>query len=253
MLFRRSKTPFTDDRVNDAHLPWNTGTEYGGWVGSERLDIADSTSSQTPVLFVHGNGKNADDWVPHVTDFTSRGTYAPSDLFAITFRNPCSTHTEMAAQLDMFVDQMRAHTGSETINIVAHSLGVTGVRYWLQNYNRDAWVDTFVGLAGANHGIPPLKYAKLDRLDDPDRTVSKNLMTPARNPEGVVAKLNEDGETPCDVTYYTIRGRFDRYFVGNNRSPCLDGAQENILLYTTHDGVRTNTRAKRRLHSLLSE
>ena len=240
-------------RTDDSLLPWRTSHRYGGWMGSERVGLSDAPSGEVPVVFVHGKGKDADDWKLHINQFTlNLRAYEPSDLYAITFRDPISRHDDMSKQLDEFVRNVRRYTGHDRVDVVAHSLGVTGVRYWMHDRDRYDWVRKFVGVAGANHGIPPLKLVNLKRLDEPERTVSRNLLPPQVNPNGILSTLNRN-ETPGDIQYYTIRGQFDRYFVGNTRSPCLEGAERNIRLFLTHNGVRIHPGAVTRLYRLLRD
>jgi pimeloyl-ACP methyl ester carboxylesterase len=149
------------DRTDDGPLPWSTDGAYGGWGGdayhgtdgaaAEPVDFADATTDRTPVVFVHGNQRDACDWTDHAHFFLQRG-YGGGELWAITFRQGTPTHRSMAAQLDAFVGRVREHTGADRVAVVAHSLGVTGVRYWLAARDRYDWVETVVGLAGANHG-----------------------------------------------------------------------------------------------------
>ncbi|WP_129117016.1 esterase/lipase family protein [Halegenticoccus tardaugens] len=240
-------------RTASDRLPWETDGRYGGWggeiLGDRRHTPGDPEPDRSPVVFVHGNGRDACDWRAHRDYLRERG-YAADDLWAITFRRPSSTHDEMAAQLEAFVARVRAHTGRERVSVVAHSLGVTGARYWMDAHDRYDAVDTFVGLAGANHGLVPWAggtggdgYARpFDFLDSTRLGEDGHGLT----------ELNRGDETPGDVDYYTIRGRYDPLFPTNPDSPRLDGAVENRVVWRGHEGVRDGRRTRRLLRRWLS-
>jgi len=63
-----------------------------------------------------------------------------------------------------------------------------------------------------------------------------------------LSELN-DNETPGEIDYYTIRGRYDSLFWVDQASPRLDGAVENVVLPTDHNGVRDSAAAVERIFS----
>jgi len=224
------------DRTDDSQLPWSTSGEYGGWGGHDFFGT-ESGTARVPVVFVHGNQRDASDWTETCEQFLDAG-YRGDELWAITFADATSRHVEMVAQLDAFVSEVRSQTGAESVMVVAHSLGVTGVRYWLHEYDRYDWVETFVGLAGANHGLSWATLCCAFGMDSGPCRVSDFLREDYdRYPNHPLTVLNDD-ETPGDVDYYTIRGRYDKLFWADHDSPRLDGAVENVVLPTDHDGVR---------------
>jgi hypothetical protein len=105
--------------------------------------------------------------------------------------------------------------------------------------DRYDWVETFVGLAGANHGTVLSAWADDAGLRDGTYKMSPFLRADyADDVDHPLARLNED-ETPGDVAYYTIRGTEDPLFWRCAESPELDGAT-NLVLPVDHDGVRTD-------------
>jgi len=224
------------DRTDDDRLPW-TGSGYGGWGGHE-YHGTEAGSEATPVVFVHGNQRDACDWTGY-TDFFLNRSFAGDDLWAITFESGSPSHGEMAAQLDHFVAHVREYTGASEVAIVGHSLGVTGARYWLDRRDRYEWVDSFVGLAGANHGTVLNSMAANVGLTGGTYKMSSFLRDDyERLGDHPLAQLNEN-ETPGDVDYYTIRGTQDPLFWNCRDSPALAGAT-NVALKTDHDGVRAS-------------
>jgi pimeloyl-ACP methyl ester carboxylesterase len=192
-------------------------------------------------VFVHGNQRDACDWVDHARYFLERG-YTGDELWAITFRDGSPTHDEMARSLEDFVSRVREHAGAERVSLVAHSLGVTGARYWLADRDRLDWVDALVGLAGANHGTVLSSLADDVGMHDGTYKMSPFLRADYDDDDDhPLARLNED-ETPGDVRYYTIRGTSDPLFWRCPESPELDGAT-NLVLPVDHDGVRTDPAA----------
>lgn len=237
------------ERKSGARLPWDTGGSYGGWGGHEHHGT-DSGVERTPIVFVHGNQRDACDFEEYGLFFRQR-SYLGDELWAITFAEASPSHEEMCNQLESFVGRVREYTGADRVQVVAHSLGVTGVRYWLDRLDRYDWVDAFVGLAGANHGMVLSSICADVGLTYQTYRSSEFLRADYRSfPDHPLAKLNEE-ETPGDLDYYTVRGIKDPLFWNCERSPELDGAT-NVALHTDHDGVRTSLRTKEHVFEWLS-
>jgi triacylglycerol esterase/lipase EstA (alpha/beta hydrolase family) len=228
-------------RTDDSRLPWNAAGLYGGWGGHE-YHGTEPGAERTPVVFVHGNQRDACDWTGHAEFFRQR-SYRGDELWAVSFRDGSPSHAEMAATLEDFVCRVCEAADADAVDIVAHSLGVTGARWWLSKYDRYDRVETFVGLAGANHGTVLTKWAHGAGLQDGTYKMSPFLRADYEEVEDhPLARLNEE-ETPGDVDYYTIRGTEDPLFWGCPESPELAGAT-NVTLETDHDGVRTAKQAR---------
>jgi pimeloyl-ACP methyl ester carboxylesterase len=183
--------------------------------------------------------------------FLERGDTG-EDVWAITFRRPSPSHEEMATQLDDFVGRVRDHTGYDTVNVVSHSLGVTGVRYWLAREGRYDWVDRFVGLAGANHGSS--RCERMASSQVPFSPGAQKVFLHPKNlsdPTHPLAQLNRC-ETPGDVDYFTLRATQDRFFRDNPESPCLAGAV-NEQLETTHEDIVRSDEAIEQVYAWLRD
>jgi pimeloyl-ACP methyl ester carboxylesterase len=239
-----------NERTDDSRLPWDAGGRYGGW-GGHAHHGTDPGAERTPVVFVHGNQRDACDWERHA-EFFLRRSYGGDALWAVTFREGSPTHPSMAEQLEEFVGRVREETGAERVSVVAHSLGVTGTRYWLYGYDRYDWLESFVGLAGANHGTVLSSWAADAGLTRGTYRMSPFLRADYDDDEDhPLARLNED-ETPGDVDYYTVRGTEDPLFWRCADSPSLEGAEENVVLPVDHDGVRADRRSKELVFEWLS-
>jgi pimeloyl-ACP methyl ester carboxylesterase len=238
-------------RTDDDRLPWNARGRYGGWGGYEFFET-DPGHARPPIVFVHGNRRDACDWERHAAYLLERG-FGGDELWAITFADATTTHAKMVDQLDHFIDRVRDETGSEAVSVVAHSLGVTGVRYWMDQRDRAGWVDTFVAIAGANHGVSlcagPDDADLLGDYSAPCQFIGYEC---AADPEHPLAKLNEGDEVPPGVQCYTIRGAYDHYYWHDSTSPTLAGADENVLLWTDHDGTRRCPETKALLYEWLA-
>lgn len=235
------------DRADDSRLPWSTDGAYGGWGGDAHHGTDDGPrvptagEDRTPVVFVHGNQRDACDWRDHARFFLRRG-YRGDDLWAITFREGTPSHDAMAVQLDDFVARIRDHAGVDRVALVGHSLGVTGIRYWLTTQDRLEWVETVVGLAGANHGTVLNSWCADAGMNHGSYRVSEFLRADySSRDDHPLAALNED-ETPGDVDYYTLRGTEDPLFWRCPESPELEGAT-NVAVEADHDGVRKSQAA----------
>ncbi|MHB9287041.1 esterase/lipase family protein [Halobacteriales archaeon Cl-PHB] len=226
------------DRTDDRYLPWETNGSYGGWGGHEYHHTKEGTD-ENPIVFVHGNTHDACDLSKHAEEYLSRG-YRGDALWSITFKQASPKHPEMRDQLDDFVGHVRDYTGHDTVDVVSHSLGVTGVRFWMDDADRYDWADTFVGCAGANEGTytcgptctagtgssRPCGFISPDCADDPGDPLYE---------------LNHPDETPGDGDYYTIRGSADYFYSDNPDSPVLRGADQNVLFQgAAHNATRAS-------------
>lgn len=177
----------------------------------------------------------------------------------------------MADELDTFVDAIMDETGSDTVDIVSHSLGVTGTRYWMDREDRYDDIGTFIGLGGANHGTTMADSCRIFR--DSARMASMmtgayffgldfgqvyeqfckdDFVTTSSATSGQLADLNRPDETPGDVDYYTIRARSDECFPVYADSPELAGA-ENAVIDGGHFSLLHSKAAKERVTSWLTD
>lgn len=196
-------------RTDDSRLPWDAGGRYGGW-GGHAYHGTDPGIERTPVVFVHGNQRDACDWERHAEFFLKR-SYGEDALWAVTFEDGSPTHPEMAEQLEAFVGPAGANHGTVL----------------------SAWAAS-AGLTRGTYRMSP--FLRADYESDGDHPL---------------ARLNE-GETPGDVDYYTVRGTEDPLFWRCADSPALEGAEENVVLPVDHGGVRTDRRSKELVFEWLS-
>ena len=159
-----------------------TGAPVGGFGGIHQ----GAPIHHTPVIFVHGNQADAQNWLDVMAQFKQLAGYTDQEMYALSYnglgnyyagapalvppsaldrsylqQNPTAlangghgaADDDEVPDLCRFIEAVQAYTGSQQVDIVAHSLGVTIARETMRLYPalaRD--VVAFVGIAGANHG-----------------------------------------------------------------------------------------------------
>jgi pimeloyl-ACP methyl ester carboxylesterase len=139
----------------------------------------------TPVIFVHGNQADAQNWLSVMVQFQNDAGYSMQEMYALSYNGlgnagsgaatsaptqPDSDYFRQNPQalgngghgaadddevpdLCRFVEAVQWYTGSRQVDIVSHSLGVTIIRELMRLYPSLAHdVTAFVGIAGGNHG-----------------------------------------------------------------------------------------------------
>ena len=216
-------------------LPWDlSNCVYSGVGGNEYFDTKGYTDNN-PIVFVHGNTRSSADWDEHL-DFLIQNGYKGDDLWAITFDKPTSKHEEMSEQLDDFILNVLKETGDPRVSIVAHSLGVTGARYWMYDNERYYLVDSFLGIAGPNHGMDISKrLAMLNATYGIGRPADFIRSDYDRIDNHPLSKMNKL-EPVESVEYHTIRGKRDALYL-DKTSPKIEGGT-NIELDKGHDSCK---------------
>jgi MYXO-CTERM domain-containing protein len=210
----------------------------------------------TPVIFVHGNQADAQNWLDPMLQFAESAGYTMQEMYALSYNglanyyagaptqmNPSSLDRDYVEQnpltlsngghgaadddnvpdLCRFVEAVQWYTGSPQVDIVSHSLGVTLVRRTMELYPalaRD--VVAFLGIAGANHGT----------------TVCRELSSTYYGCDEIapgtawLAQLNARGETYGPTQWMTIYdgAEGDPFYVGPDvSSPHLAGADNRTF------------------------
>jgi hypothetical protein len=127
-----------------------------------------------PVIFIHGNSDSAAGWKGSIEGFEKQG-YKPSELYAMTWGPSDAMQASQQHHSEKYLEEVRAfiqavkqYTGAEKVDVIGHSMGVTLARKAIQGGDSfDPYagkkfnlgkpltdsVDTFLGIAGANHGL----------------------------------------------------------------------------------------------------
>ncbi len=138
-----------------------------------------------------------------------------------------------AGELDAFVDQVLAATGSDEVDLVGHSQGGTMPRYYLKYLGGAAEVRALVGLSPSNHGTTLNGLFALSNFF-PGANQFTGALCPAceqqRAGSAFITDLNAGGETVPGVDYTVIQTRYDTV-VTPYASSFLSGPNvKNILL-----------------------
>jgi pimeloyl-ACP methyl ester carboxylesterase len=236
----------------------------GGWGGigkGHRLQ-------HRPVIFIHGNTRDAWDWDEpgkSVKQRFSDAGYSMQELWAVSYNgkstkqlprpSQCRTNTQVnIADLVSFVNAVATYTGATKLDIIAHSLGVTLVRKMMlespELYDRIAH---FVAIAGPNHGTTVCRRAWLVWLIGWRDFIGCDEITPGsawlRSLNGPDGTKEARGPTRY-MTIYDGTGMDSFYLpwlffipVGDQDSPALKGAENHTLPGLTHDELRLDPAA----------
>lgn len=138
-----------------------------------------------------------------------------------------------AAELDAFVDKVRAATGAAKVDLVGHSQGGMMPRYYLKYLGGAAEVNALVGLSPSNHGTTLDGLFVLSNFF-PGANQFTGALCPAceqqRAGSAFITNLNAGGETVPGVAYTVIQTRYDQV-VTPYTSAFLSGSNvKNVLL-----------------------
>jgi triacylglycerol lipase len=206
-------------RLRDTRL----GTPLGGFGGLRRH----APLRHTPVVFVHGNQADGQNWLSPMLQFQRLAGYSMQEMYAVSYnglgngyagapispptapdRDYFQAHPDAFANgghgaanddevpdLCRFVRAVQAYTGSRHVDLVAHSLGVTIVRKLLHDYpdlRRD--VVAVVAIAGGNHGTTVCRGLE-------STYYGCNEIAPG---SPWLARLNRGDETPGPTRWMTV-------------------------------------------------
>ncbi len=157
----------------------------GGSFGGKQND--NDILVNEPVIFIHGNSDKAlgtvtgqTGWTSSIKYFLANG-YKESELYAITWGPADAAQAanqyhsrEYLTRIRMFIKAVLEYTGASKVDIVCHSMGVTLCRKAIKGgnaYDQNAggnyslgsaltkYIDTFVGIAGANYGLVSCEFS----------------------------------------------------------------------------------------------
>jgi pimeloyl-ACP methyl ester carboxylesterase len=220
-----------------------------------------------PVIFVHGNQADAQNWLSVMLQFQRLAGYSMQEMYAISYNGlgnfyagaPAAEPTQPdqayfqqnpngfangghgaededeLPDVCRFIEDVQSYTGAPYVDIVAHSLGVTIVRKLMVDYPRLArHVRAFVAIAGANHGTSVCRGLESSYY-------GCNEIAPG---SPWLAKLNAHGETPGSTAYMTVYNGSagDPFFNPplDETSPRLAGALNRTYPGAYHNDLRVD-------------
>ncbi|WP_433869339.1 esterase/lipase family protein [Saccharopolyspora sp. CA-218241] len=179
-----------------------------------------------PVVFVHGYTGSASNWAFAEAQFRLNG-YGSADLHPFEYDWSQSNETS-AAELGAFIDQVRAETGADQVDIVNHSMGGLVTRWYMKELGGVENVAHWASLAGANQGTTfasaCLQYASC-------REMMPNSPFEVR--------LNSGDQTPGDAAYATWYSPCDGIIVPYTNTR-VEGADNNLVACETHIAFLTD-------------
>jgi pimeloyl-ACP methyl ester carboxylesterase len=222
----------------------------------------------TPVVFVHGNQVDAQNWLDVMLQFQSDAGYSMQEMYALSYNGlenyyagapvlspPTQEDADYIAQnstvlangghgaadddnvvdLCRFVEAVQAYTGSAQIDFVSHSLGVTIVRKFMATYPQLAKdVAAFVGIAGGNHGTTVCRGLDTSYYGCNEIAPGTAWLESLNGPGG---SLETYGPTHWMTVYNGFEG--DPLFVGpDETSPQLLGADNRTFPGAYHNDLR---------------
>ena len=255
--FARDFPAITDSRL---------GVPIGGFGGlSFRAPL-----HHTPVIFVHGNQADAQNWLSVMLQFQNDAGYSMQEMYALSYNGlgnagsgtpvtdpPTAPDQDYFNQnsaaltngghgaadedevpdLCRFIEAVQWYTGSTQVDIVTHSLGVTIARETMRLYPslaRD--VVAFVGIAGGNHGTTVCRGLDTTWYGCNEIAPGTPWLARLNGPNG-------DRETYGPTRWMTIYDGLegDPLFVGpDEQSPQLKGADNRQFPGAYHNDLRVN-------------
>jgi pimeloyl-ACP methyl ester carboxylesterase len=234
------------------------GYRLGGWGGV----VKGLPLQHPPVIFVHGNTRDAGDWDEAGRSVKQRflqAGYSLQELWALSYNGrptkaalsafQCATdNTRNVPDLTAFIEAVLAYTGARQIDVVAHSMGVTLVRSTLKAAPAlSRTVRKVVAIAGPNHGTTVCRrlwliwligWSEFMGCDEivPGSTWLRNLNHADDDREtGAIGYLTLHDGTGADVLYQ--RWLFG-WPVWDQHSPTINGATNIAIPGLTHDELR---------------
>lgn len=141
-----------------------------------------------------------------------------------------------ARELESFVDDVRAYTGSEKVSIVGHSQGAVTARYYIKELGGASEVEDLIGIAPSNHGtevqrrlVPSTDYA----IEAGEYGICESCVQQGAGSD-FLTDLNSGDETPGEVDYTVVATRTDQTVLPYT-SGFLAGSPDEVSNITLQD------------------
>lgn len=200
--------------------------------GANQWDCRPSAEHPRPVVLLHGTWLNAYDSFAYLSPRLARAGYC---VFAFNFgrsglldggglgpllpgRYGVGRMEDSARQVSEFVDRVRAASGADAVDIVAHSQGGTVASQYLKFEGGQGKVRKLVTFGATHHGTSLLGIATLGRIINNLGVDILGFYQPLIGPANIqqavgsafYATLNAAGDTVPGVEYTTVGTRFDQ-------------------------------------------
>jgi triacylglycerol lipase len=142
---------------------------------------------------------------------------------SLTFEDPTGSNRDHAAEIETAISLLRAETGADEIDVVAHSMGGLATRWYLMEHS-PAPVRRVVFLASPHRGTLSAHLAWGDGRDE---------MMPE---SAFLDSLNAGSFLPPGIEAITLRTRLDTHVVPGE-SATLPGVPDHTVCCPTHQGL----------------
>ena len=141
----------------------SAGSGATGWLTSLTSAAQPSLTERPPIVFVHGNGDGAANWLTTLWRFESNG-WPRERLHAIDAPNPLSRDDDAVAQPDRTsaaehaaylaseIDAVLKRTGAQQVVLVGNSRGGNAMRTYVRDYGAAKVSHAVLG-GTPNHGV----------------------------------------------------------------------------------------------------
>lgn len=198
-------------------------------------------SSKNPIVFVHGYFDSTAGFGK--SNFSSLENYLIGEgwdadmLYTIQYSNVVGSNLQNAQELSAFIDNILLETGSQQVDIVAHSMGGLSSRYYIKNLGGVDKVGSLVTIGTPHHGTPQAYLASWSS--------GGREMIPRSS---FLTELNSGDLTPGNIRYTSIYAYADE--VVPYRRSIVEGWNNiggwfnmhiTMLLHSSvHENVRDN-------------
>ena len=194
---------------------------------------------RTPVLLVPGWSDEAPEMEPMIDRLRAAG-WSADRVLAITFEDKVGSNIDHADEIEVAIAQLLSRTGSEHVDVVAHSMGGLATRWYLATRD-DPRVRRTVFLATPHRGTL-MGYAAWGEGGKEMRPGSAFLLE--------LAERSGLRGVPDGVEALTIRSMTDMHIVPNESST-LTGIPDVELCCPTHVGLLDDVEAWDALRAFL--
>jgi pimeloyl-ACP methyl ester carboxylesterase len=116
-----------------------------------------SDPRHNPVILLHGFGMNRTNWIWLGRRLAGRGV---GPLYGTSYFSPQPIRRS-AHELAEFIEYVRAREDVERVDIVAHSLGGTVARYYIERLGGDKYVQRLVTIGSPHRGTALAHFGRL--------------------------------------------------------------------------------------------
>jgi triacylglycerol lipase len=186
-----------------------------------------AATAKRPILFVHGWNSSASVWDTMVSSFKKNG-YTDAELHRWSY-NTSQSNVLTADEVAARVDDIRAASGWDKVDVIAHSMGSLSSRYYLKNLGGDRKVDDWVSLGGPNHGTDTANFC------------GQTSCVQMRLGSDFLAALNSGDESPGAPTYSTWWSPCDTV-INPDSSVSVEGATNTRTACISHSALTTDSK-----------